>query len=66
MVGSTLTDEEVQLLRPRHRAVSSEEYISIPRLVERNLPFHQSISMVSVQNKIKNKIPLFLHLTLEI
>jgi hypothetical protein len=59
MVGSTLTDEEVQLLRPRHRAVSSEDYTSTPRLVERNLPFHQSISMVSVQNKVKNNIPLF-------
>ena len=53
MRGSIFTDEEVQALRPRGRVVSSEEYISTPRLVERNLPFYQSKSVISVQHRVK-------------
>ncbi len=57
--SNRFTDEEVQLLSSTGQVVASGEYQSIPRLVQRNLPFHQSKSIISVQNRVKNKIPIF-------
>ena len=53
------SEEEVQLLRSRGRVITSDEYLSTPRLVERNLPFHQSKSLFNIKNRALNKIPLF-------
>ena len=59
MARHNFTDEEVQSLRSKGRILSSEEYRSFPRLIQRNLPFNQSISTVSVRNKEKGTIPIF-------
>lgn len=63
-------DEEVQLLRrPTATRSSNKNFLnkssltaprrSIPRLIERNLPFHQSESQVAVQNRTNGRFYIF-------
>mmetsp|Transcript_22808 Transcript_22808/g.33802 ORF Transcript_22808/g.33802 Transcript_22808/m.33802 type:complete len:452 (-) Transcript_22808:159-1514(-) len=51
---STYLDEEVQLIRNK-----TSENLNIPRLIDRDQPFHQSKSNVAVHNRIKNRVNIF-------
>lgn len=58
------SDEEVQHLRPRSSKIKNSSSRmtssrSIPRLIQRDLPYHQSKSQVSVKNRSKSRFHIF-------
>ena len=55
--GSNRTDDDLGVPKPRRRIQRRMSQVNLPRLIDRDFPFHQSSSRVQVQNE--NTKPLF-------